>query len=298
MQPKEIAMKIALSGSTGFVGSHLSNTLKQQGHQVIALGRADFNSDAQHLAERIKGCDVVINLAGESINHRWTPSYKQSMVTSRVDTTRLLVKAMKSLEKPPQSFISTSALGAFDGHERYTEKNPPNAVDFLGELAKAWEAAAYEAEELGIRTLIFRFALVLGEDGGLMKQLLLPFRLGLGGPIGDGTQAFSWIHIDDLVDAYCFILNEPSLKGVFHLAAPNPVTNLEFTHILGSVLRRPTFFRVPYTLLKLFYGEAADAMTSGQWVVSQRLPEAGYQFHYPDLESAIEHLVARSRQNK
>lgn len=286
-------MKIAMSGASGFVGQHLVLALKRQGHQVVTLRRVDFKQSVSHLSRQIQGCDAVINLAGEPINHRWTDQYKQAMVSSRVETTRQLVAAMAALEIPPKTFISTSAIGAFDDHGRYTEDDSPNAEDFLGRLAKDWEAAAREAEQLGIHTLIFRLALVLGPDGGLMKQLLTPFRMGLGGPIGDGHQSFSWIHVDDLVDAYLFALKEPQLAGVFHLSAPKPVTNGVFSRLLGHVLHRPAVLRIPYTVLRVLFGEAADAMTRGQWVVSKRLPESGFKFRFPELEMALEDLVRR-----
>jgi uncharacterized protein (TIGR01777 family) len=287
-------MKIALSGSTGFVGRHLATTLKRCGHIVVPLCRSNFNRDVAHLAGLIDGCDAVINLAGAPINRRWTASYKRTMVASRVETTRMLVETMACTERRPRTFISTSAIGAFDDAARYSEEDAPNATDFLGHLAKEWESAARQAEALGIRTLIVRFALVLGHDGGLLKQLLTPFRLGLGGPIGDGRQAFSWVHIDDLVEAYLFALKTSSLKGVLHISAPNPVTNLVFTQTLGAALHRPTLFPVPRNLLKLFSGEGASAMTSGQWVVSKRLLELGFQYHYPELELAVNDLVQRS----
>jgi len=287
-------MKIALSGATGFVGTHLTTAFRRNGHSVVPLTRNNFNRGIEHLAKMINGSDAVINLAGAPINRRWTANYKRTIVSSRVETTRMLVQAMAQLERRPKTFISTSAIGAFDDAGRYSEEDTPNATDFLGRLAIDWEASAREAERLGIRTLIFRFALVLGHDGGLMKQLMTPFRLGLGGPIGDGSQAFSWVHIDDLVDAYLFALKATPLQGEFHIAAPKPVTNLAFTKTLGAVLHRPTLFRVPRTLLKLLFGEGASVMTSGQWVVSKRLPELGFQFRYPDLELAVDDLVQRA----
>jgi uncharacterized protein (TIGR01777 family) len=287
-------MKIALSGSTGFVGSHLTAALQRYGHDVVPLRRSDFTPGQDRLTKKIEGCDAVINLAGAPINRRWTTRYKRTLVTSRVETTRMLVQAMARLERPPHTFISTSAIGAFDDAGTYSEEDAPNATNFLGRLAMRWEAQARQAETLGVRTLIFRFALVLGDDGGLLKQLLTPFRLGLGGPIGNGRQAFSWVHIDDLVDAFLVALKLKSMEGVFHIAAPKPVTYQEFTKILGEALHRPTLFPVPPLLLQLIFGEAAGVMTSGQRVVSKRLPEMGFQFRYPDLELAIDDLVQRA----
>ena len=290
-------MKIAMTGGTGFVGKHLNRMLQKQGHEVINIGRSDLSRGAGNLAHLMAGTDVVINLAGAPINRRWTAAYKQEIVSSRVGTTQQLVQAMASMVTPPQLFISTSAIGAFDSSGRYTESDTSNALDFLGGLSRDWEAAAMEAESLGVRTLIFRFALVLGHDGGLMKQLLLPFRLGLGGPVGDGSQHFSWIHIDDLAGAYLHALENRKLSGVYHLCAPEPVTNLIFTKALGAALRRPTLFRVPKLLLKLVYGEGAEVMTSGQCVMSQRLPESGFRFQYPELNSAIQDIVSRQNGN-
>lgn len=287
-------MKIALSGSTGFVGRNLSTTLRRHGHQVVSLKRSDFNRGVIHLSRVLAGCDALFNLAGEPINRRWTQSYKQRIRSSRVETTKLLVSAMEHMERRPTTFISTSAIGAFEGDDEYSEEDTPNAGDFLGQLSQDWEAAALQAEQLGIRTLIFRFALVLGPDGGLLKQVLTPFRLGLGGPIGNGLQPFSWVHIDDLVDAYLFALKSPELTGVFHLSAPSPVNNLQFTRTLGRVLHRPTLLPVPHAMLKLIFGEGAGVMTSGQRVISKRLPEAGFVFRYDNLELALADLVERS----
>ncbi|MEJ2454123.1 MAG: TIGR01777 family oxidoreductase [Candidatus Thiodiazotropha sp.] len=286
-------MKIAISGASGFVGTHLTAALTRHGHRVVPMSRGDFARGLPHLAETIDGCEVVINLAGAPINRRWSTSYKRTLVSSRIETTRMLVQAMSRLQHPPHSFISTSAIGAFNDAGLYSEEHAPNATDFLGRLAVDWEAAARQAETLGIRTLIFRFALVLGADGGLLKQLLPPFRLGLGGPIGDGRQAFSWVHIDDLVDAYLVALKLSSMQGVFHIAAPKPATNMAFTKTLGAALHRPTLFPLPPLLLRLVFGEAADVMTGGQRVISKRLPELGFQFRYSELELAIDDLVHR-----
>ena len=287
-------MKIAITGSTAFFGRHLVSSFEQRAHQVMPVGRHELNQGTEYLASLIAGCDAVINLAGAPINKRWTARYKREIVSSRLDTTRCLVDAMKLLDKPPATFISTSAIGAFSPKGQYTEADSPNASDFLGQLSKDWEASANAAQALGVRTLIFRFALVLGHDGGLLKQMLLPFRLGLGGPVGNGSQHFSWIHIDDLVNAYLLALENQQMSGVYHLCAPNPVSNLEFTRTLGEILHRPTLFRVPGLLLEMAFGEGAEVMTSGQRVISQRLPEAGFSFRYPELAGALRAIVQES----
>lgn len=287
-------MKIAISGLTGFIGTQLARTLANKGHAVVPIERGDFNRGTRHLSVLLEGCDAIINLAGAPINRRWTRSYKRTIVSSRVETTRMLVEAVSQMTRSPKTFVSTSGMGAFDTKGRYTESDVANAADFLGELTFDWEAAAWEGETLGMRVAVFRLSLVLGQQGGLMGQVLTPFRLGLGGSIANGKQHFSWIHMDDLINAYLLALDNPGFRGIYHLAAPNPVNNLGFTRTLGKALNRPTPFRVPASLLKLAYGEGAEVMTSGQCIVSERLEEAGFKFRYGELERAIDAIVKSS----
>jgi len=284
-------MKIAISGASGFVGGHLAKAFEKKGVQIIKLGRADFQTSCKELAMRLDGCNAIFNLAGESISRRWNQRYMQAIYDSRIETTRQLVKAMGAMSQKPTTFISTSAIGAFKPEGQYTERDIPNANDFLGKLSKAWESEARLAENFGIRTLIFRFALVLGRDGGLMKQVLPPFRLGLGGPIGDGSQYFSWVHINDLVRAYQFAMGHHEMQGVYHICAPHPVTNLVFTKTLGQLLHRPTLLPMPKPLLQLAFGKGAEVMVSGQSVTSERLPEAGFSFEFDTIEKALSELV-------
>ncbi|MEW8034528.1 MAG: TIGR01777 family oxidoreductase [Candidatus Thiodiazotropha sp.] len=287
-------MRIAISGSTGFIGTQLTRNLANKGHAVVTIGRGDINRGTRHLSLHLEGCDAVINLAGAPINRRWTKAYKRTIVASRVETTRMLVEAMAQMDKSPKTFISTSGMGAFDTGGPYRESDVANATDFLGELTFDWESAAWEGETLGMRVAVFRLSLVLGQQGGLMGRVLTPFRLGLGGPIASGKQHFSWIHIDDLINAYLLALESPRFRGIYHLAAPNPVNNLAFTQTLGKVLNRPTPFRVPAILLKLAYGEGAEVMTSGQCIVSERLEEAGFKFRHEELEQALQAIVKSS----
>jgi uncharacterized protein (TIGR01777 family) len=280
-------MIIAITGATGFVGTHLCDALTQAGHQIIMLRRSDVQQDATQLATQLQGCQAVINLAGENISRRWTAKYMTAIYNSRVLTTQALISAMRQMDEKPTCFISTSALGAFDSKGDYGESDPPNATDFLGRLSHDWEASAREAESLGIRTLIFRLGLVLGRGGGMMKQLLPPFRLGLGGPIVDGRQPFSWIHIDDLIRAYLLALGQEEMSGVYHLCAPESMTNRQFTKTLGKVLHRPTLLPVPKLLLQLLFGQGAEVITSGQTLHSERLSSAGFNFKYETVEQAL-----------
>ena len=287
-------MKIAITGATGFVGGHLMQGLRRHGHTFVPVGRKELSRGPEHMARVIASCGAVINLAGAPIDRRWTEAYKQEIVSSRLETTKLLVETMRQLDNPPHTFISTSAIGAFDSLGEYKESDEPNADDFLGRLSRDWEAEARKAEEFEVRTLIFRFGLVLGHDGGMMKKLLIPFRLGLGGPVGDGQQQMSWIHVDDLIKAYQHTLTNRRLSGIFHLCAPQPVTNRDFAKALGSALNRPAFLPVPALALKLAYGEGAEVMTSGQRVISARLPESDFHFRFPDLDAALAEIVKKS----
>ena len=284
-------IKIAISGASGFVGNRLTQMFRDQGEVIVALSRKDIASGDEKLFHLLEGCDAVINLAGEPISKRWTKAYMQAIVDSRVQTTQRLVAAMGLMQRPPPIFISTSGISAYQSQGQYTEAEPGNATDFMGELAHRWEAAALEANHLGVRTLIFRFALVLGSTGGLLKQLLPPFKLGLGGVIGNGRQHFSWIHIDDLVDCYRLALDNPEMRGIYHLSAPHPVSNRDFTKALGRLLSRPTIFPLPVAVLQLLFGKGAEVMSSGQWVTSARLPDTGFAFKYPRIEDALQQIL-------
>lgn len=280
-------MKIAMTGVSGFIGQHLAHALKCDNNTIIEITRTDLTLGAEHIARKICGAKVVINLAGAPINRRWSEAYKQEILSSRIDTTRMLVDAMEKMTQRPEQLISTSAIGAFSSHGSYTEADEPNATDFLGDVSRQWETEALRAKQLNIKTTLFRFGLVLGHDGGLIKQLMQPFKFGLGGPIGNGQQHFSWIHIEDLINAYHYIIKHSQSDDVFHLCAPNPTTNAGFTQALGKALHRPTLFRVPGLFLKLVFGEGSEVMLSGQSVTSSRLSACGFSFRYPDITSAL-----------
>lgn len=284
-------MKIAVSGAGGFIGTHLVSMFNEKGWEVMALHTADFSLDDTAFAEKLDGADIVIHLAGASINKRWTPAYKKILYESRVETAKKIVRVMEKMAPRPKLFICTSAVGIYASEGKHDEENAIYAKDFLGRLAQDWEAAASKSGRLGIRTIIFRYGIVLGDGGGILKEMLLPFRLGLGGTIGNGSQNFSWVHIDDLVRGYLYAIEHPDIEGVYNLMAPNPTTNYGLTKALGKVLHRPTIFRVPKFLIKLRFGsEAAEALASGQYVTPKRLPEAGFEFKFKSVETALENL--------
>jgi hypothetical protein len=283
-------MKIAMSGASGFVGTYLKESFARRGWTVAPLGRDAFRSQ-ELLRETLKGADVVINLAGAPIAVRWTEAYKKEMYASRIDTTRTLVTACAGLENRPRLFVSTSAIGVYPPDVPCDEGSEKLADDFLGRLAQDWEREAVRAKEAGIRTVIFRFGIVLGKGGGALEKMLIPFRLGLGGVIGDGTQPFSWVHIEDLAEAFLFVMGQERCNGIYNLTSPNPVTNAAFTKALAGALHRPAVIPVPTFILRLQLGEGAGVLIKGQHVLPRRLLESGFKFRFPRIEDALQNLL-------
>jgi uncharacterized protein len=285
-------MKIVASGITGFVGSYLHKEFAaNRKWHVEALKTADFSLQHDAFAKKIEGADVVINLAGASISARWTDKYKKLLYSSRINTTRKIVEAIAGLKDKPRLFISTSAVGRYAAEGIHTERKAVYATDFLGRLAEDWEAEALKAKDAGVRTVIFRFGIVLGPDGGILANMLPPFRLGLGGTIGSGRQPFSWIHIRDLYNALLLSIDDNSFSGIYNLCAPNPTTNIGLTKALAGALHRPAIFRIPEFALRLKFGDGAASFSSGQAVLPERLLAAGFKFEFPDIVGAIQDIV-------
>lgn len=285
-----MSSKIAITGANGFVGTYLQTRFKQQDIEVVAIPRSALKNQKE-LISLLDGCDTVINLAGANILAKWTMEYKQLLRSSRIDTTKALVDAFSKLETKPKLFISTSAVGIYKNNKKYNEETTSYSDGFLGKLCQEWENEALKANDFGIRTAIFRFGIVLGKKGGALEQMLTPFKFGVGGKIGNGSQAFSYIHIRDLGRAYNFIMDNDKLEGVFNLTAPIPTTNMVLTESLGYALHRPTLFPVPKFVLEFMFGEGASVLTEGQNVVPKRLTEAGFDFKYKTIEQTIQNLV-------
>ena len=281
--------KIAITGASGFVGSNLKDIFHQNGHDVIAIKREDLK-DIELLSNLLDGCDAVVNLAGANIISRWSEEYKNLLYSSRIGTTRNLFKAIEKTKNKPEIFISTSAVGIYDNQSTYDEENFNYGDDFLAKLCKDWEKEALKVQTLGIRTVIFRFGIVLG-DGGALGKMLLPFKLGLGGTIGDGKQAFSFIHIDDLKNAFEFALEHDNIEGIYNMTAPTPTTNYGLTKALGKSLHRPTILPVPAFILDLIFSEGSKVLTDGQSAVPKRLLDAGFEFKFQNIEDTIDNLV-------
>jgi uncharacterized protein (TIGR01777 family) len=284
-------MKIAMSGASGFVGTELRRVFQERGWSCVPLGRGDFKSGTEVLAKRMDGVNVVINLAGAPVTGRWTKEYKKILYDSRINVTRKIVSAFSNMDTKPDLFISASAVGYYDSKGVHTEEKHVQASDFLGRLADDWEREALRAEELKIRTVVYRFGIVLGRDGGALQKMLLPFKLGMGGMIGNGSQGFSWIHITDLTRACIRAIEDQTFKGIYNLTSPNHSTNKEFSIALGKALNRPVVLHIPAFLLRMQLGEGAGVLTGGQTVIPGRLMESGFTFDFPELEAAVRDCV-------
>lgn len=284
-------MNILMSGATGFIGGHLTGAFGDKGWKVIPLGRDVLKLPDEDFLKKMEGADVVVNMAGASIAERWTEEYKHIMYASRVDTTRKVVNVLGKMSRKPSVFISTSAVGIYDTEGEHTEEDTHYANDFLGQLALDWEYAALKAGEVGIRTVIFRFGVVLGQDGGALQKMLIPFRMGLGGVIGNGKQPFSWVHIEDLIRAYTTVIENESYHGIYNLTSPHPTTNAGLTKALGHALHKPAFMHVPAFVFKLQLGEGAKVLLEGQRVLPKRLLESGFIFRFTEIDKALDNLV-------
>ncbi|MBN2964293.1 TIGR01777 family oxidoreductase [Sulfurospirillum sp. T05] len=284
-------MRIAMSGANGFVGSYLSKRFVESGHEIVAITRLAL-SDESALLATLKGCDGVINLAGANISERWTPSHKEAMVKSRINTTRAIVSALKAMQTPPKVLISTSAVGIYEAGKEHDETSNEFDQGFLGDLAKRWENEALRAKEAGVRVALFRFGVVFGRGGGALAKMMPIFKLGLGGVIGSGEQGFSWIHIEDLFRAYVWVLEDANKEGIYNLTAPHPVTNKEMTKALGAALNRPAFLPVPTFALKLKFGEGAVILLEGQKVYPKHLLDEGFSFFYPQIDQAFDAVIS------
>lgn len=275
---KESSMKYAMTGASGFVGTALQRAFGA----CVRIGRDD---DSDTLRQKLEGVDVVINLAGAPILSRWTESYQKILMDSRIGTTRRLVEEVNRSEVG--HLISTSAIGIYPDDQACDEECTEASKDFLGELAQRWEEEARACTKL---TTILRLGVVLGKEGGALAKMLPPFKLGLGGPVGDGSMMTSWIDLDDLVSIYRFVIDE-KLEGVFNAVAPKPVSNAVFTKALGKVLHRPTIFPVPVMVLRLMYGDGASVLTGSKEIYPKALMEAGFTFDYAEIGASLEHLL-------
>ena len=296
-------MKILVSGSHGLVGKALIKSLTSDGHEIVRLVRGkpsgateiEWHPNQEKLdAASLEGLDAVVHLAGESIaSGRWTDEKKRAIRDSRVKGTALLSDALARLSRPPSVFVSASAIGYYGnrGDELLTEQSAPGD-DFLANVCVEWENATIPAIEKGIRTVHARFGIILDAKEGALGKMLTPFRMGIGGRIGDGKQWMSWIDIEDVVKGLKSLIENGSVNGPVNFVAPNPVTNAEFTKTLGRVLSKPTLFPVPAFAARLAFGEMGDALLLSSARVK---PGVLQHFAYPTLESALRHLLTTDK---
>lgn len=301
-------MKILITGGTGFIGRRLVAHLKVQ-HEVVVLTRQGSRAyellghdvtllDNLDRLDHLNDVDIVINLAGEPIaSGRWSESRKQLLCNSRWLLTEQLVDLVKLSSTPPRLLLNASAIGWYgrQGDEHLDERCHHPHDEFTHRLCQRWEQLALQARSPQTRVCVVRIGLVLGTDGGALPRMLPPYRLGLGGPMGPGSQTMSWIHVQDLVRAMLFLLEHDECEGIFNGTAPQPVSNRLFSQTLARTLHRPHFCMVPAQLLRLLMGEAADLLLTGQHILPARLQEAGFHFTYPALPEALGNLLQPPR---
>ena len=306
-------MRILITGGTGLIGRALIDLLLPEGHEIVVVSRHPERANlpagvtlarwdgisVDGWGEWMDGADAVVNLAGESIAGtgalpaRWTAQRKRRILESRVNATRAVVEAISRAQNRPGVLVQGSAVGYYGGRrdDEILDEDAPPGQDFLAQVTVQWEAASEPVETLGVRRAIARTGLVLSPSGGSLPPMLTPFKLFLGGPLGDGRQWWPWIHIRDEVRALAFLMREERAAGPFNLTAPHPVTNREFALILGQTLGRPAFLPVPAALLRLALGEMATLLLDGQRAVPKRLLDLGFHFDFPELSKALRDLL-------
>lgn len=299
-------LRIAVSGSSGLVGTAFTGFMEPAGHHIARLvrpgsapGRARLSWDPESGAidrEGLEGLDAVVHLAGENIaSGRWTAARKARLRGGRIAGTTLLSETLAGLSRPPRVLVSASAIGFYgDRGDEPLDEHEAAGRGFLPELSTAWEASTEPAERAGIRVVKLRIGIVLSPKGGALAKMLPPFRLGLGGRLGSGRQIMSWIALADLVRAIRFAIVTPTLSGAVNATAPGAVSNAEFTRTLARVLGRPAVFPIPGFVLRALFGELADeVLLAGARVLPRRLKEQGFRFEHPDLEEALRFELGR-----
>jgi hypothetical protein len=298
-------MKILVTGATGFIGTHLTAYLLNRNHQVIGLARSPRDKGYSHPGyrfvaadtaqpgpwqEALADVDAVVNLAGRSIFGRWNAAVKSEIRESRIRTTRHVVQALPPGK--PAVLISASGVG-FYGHrgEEVLAEDASAGSDFLARLSKDWEGEALAAETKGARVVLARLGVVLGKGGGAMAQMIPAFKFFVGGPIGNGRQWFSWIHLQDLITGMLFSIERPGISGPVNLCAPDPARNRDLAGALGRALNRPAFMPAPAFLVRMAMGEFAEVLLGSQRAVPQKLLQHGFGFRHPDIRSAVQEVV-------
>jgi uncharacterized protein len=291
------ALRVAITGASGLIGSALSDRLRADGHSVVRMVRrparaADeiqWQPGGELDPAALEGVDAVVSLAGASIASRWNEKRKRAIRDSRIDGTTTLVRAIAAMDSPPRVFVSASAVGYYgDGGERDLDEQAGRGEGFLASLVEEWEDTTKPLRKAGVRTVILRQGVVLAKEGGALGQALPAFRLGLGGQFADGQMWFSWISLEDDVRLFVRALTDTTMDGVYNAVAPEPVRNADYVKTIGSVLRRPVKLRIPAAALRVIFGELADeGLLISQRVLPARTVESGFTFEHPTLEGAL-----------
>lgn len=304
-------MKVLVTGATGFVGQRVVKQLLASGDEVVVLtrnvakGALNLGSKCKFYTwsdtttlpplEAFQGVEGVINLIGEGIaDKRWDEAQKKKLHDSRILSTEMLLEAILQLPVKPRVLVSASGIGIYGnrGAEEISEEST-EGNDFLANLCKEWEAAAFKARDMGLRVAVIRTGIALGKNGGALKKMLPIFKLGAGGPLGSGKQYMSWIHVEDLAQMYIDVLKTPSIDGVLNGTAPYPATNKEFTKLLGKIVNRPAFAPVPGFALKMVFGEMGSVLLEGQKVLPKRFKSYKFRYRYPTLEMALSESIKK-----
>lgn len=303
-------MKFFITGGTGLIGTELTSKLLAEGHEItiytrnIVKARTTFSNlsntmlfcDNLNTPELLKDIDVVINLAGESIGKgRWSKQRKEQLTDSRIKTTRKLVKQIKTSTNPPKLFISGSAIGYYgsQGDTILTEESI-GQTEFTHALCSEWEVIAKEAQSEKTRVAILRTGVILSSKGGMIPEIIKPFKYGLGSIMGNGEQFFSWIHITDMIGAIKFILENKALSGAINMTTPNPVTNKIFSKTLAKQLHKPCWFKIPSFVLSLMLGEASTLILGSQRAIPEKLLRANFRFKYAKIDEALEDIINKN----
>jgi hypothetical protein len=300
---------VVISGGTGLIGKMLCKVLLEKGYHIRVLSRNPQEAkkklpekidivywndyENKDYSDALNGAFAVIHLSGANVaGQRWTKKYKDIIYKSREISTRLIVNSIGNLAVKPEVFISSSAIGIYGdrGVEKLSESSSLGS-DFLADVCKVWESEANKVTRFDVRNVVIRTGIVLSTKGGALKKMLLPFKLFVGGPLGDGKQGFSWIHIDDIVNLYIYALENNGVKGTINGTAPNPVTMKQFSKVLGKVMHRPSLFKVPNFVLKVILGEGADAVVASQFVYPKKASEYGFKFLYVQPFEALKNLL-------
>lgn len=303
-------MKYLVSGGTGFIGSYLLNSLVAGRHEIVLLTRSASRTEARQNSllryvqwnpyrsgdwmREANGADVIINLIGKSVfEERWNERVKKEILESRTVPLRLIGEAIAAAEKKPSLLVSASAVGFYgDRHDEIITEESAGGDDFLAQVVREWEGAAYAAEQYGLRVATPRIGLVLQKNGGMIGKMLLPFRLFVGGPIGSGRQYLPWVHMEDVVRGILYPVDNGSFRGIYNLVSPHPVPMKEFARRFGAVMHRPSWAPVPSLVLKGMFGEGGKVILSGQRALPERLQKAGYRFSYTDLTAALKNILS------